>query len=64
MKEDGVAILYKVLKDDYSVGSFKVLSLGIEEIKRYCNANGYDISRYKIILQSTGDIVWHGKLED
>ena len=62
MQEDGKTIFYTVLKDGAKCGEFKVLSLGIEQIKRTCDAWGLDILRYQIIRNDTREVVWDGRL--
>jgi hypothetical protein len=62
MQEDGKTIFYTVLKDGAIAGEFKVLSLGIEQIKRTCDVWELDIYRYQIVRNDTGEIVWDGRL--
>jgi hypothetical protein len=62
MEEDGKTIFYTVLKDGAKVGEFKVLSLGIEQIKRTCDAWQLDLFRYQIVRNDSGEVVWDGRL--
>jgi hypothetical protein len=58
--EDGKTILYYVYKDNKKIGEFKVLSLGIQHIKRVCDMNNWNISDYEIRQISDGVVVWKG----
>jgi hypothetical protein len=53
-------ILYEVYKDNKKIGEFKVLSLGVEHIKRVCYMNNWKISDYEIRQISDGAVVWKG----
>ena len=53
-------ILYEVYKNDKKIGEFKVLSLGIEHIKRVCGMNSWNVSDYEIRQISDGKVVWKG----
>ena len=64
MREDGKTILYTVLRDSAKAGEFKVLSLGIEQIKRTCEIWELDLYRYQIVRNDTGEIVWDGRLDE
>jgi hypothetical protein len=64
MEEDGKTIFYTVLRDGSKSGEFKVLSLGIEQIKRTCDVWGLDIFRYQIIRNDTREVVWDGRSVD
>lgn len=64
MQEDGKTILYTVLRDSAKAGEFKVLSLGIEQIKRTCEIWELDLYRYQIVRNDTGEIVWDGRLDE
>lgn len=64
MQEDGKTILYTVFKDGAKAGEFKVLSLGIEQIKRTCDVWGLEIFRYQIIRNDTREVVWDGRSVD
>jgi hypothetical protein len=64
MEEDGKTIFYTVLKDGAKAGEFKVLSLGIEQIKRTCDVWGLDIFRYQIVRNDTREVVWDGRSID
>jgi hypothetical protein len=61
MEEDGKTIFYTVFRDGAKAGEFKVLSLGIEQIKRTCDVWGLDIFRYQIIRNDTREVVWDGR---
>ena len=61
MQEDGKTIFYTVFKDGAKTGEFKVLSLGIEQIKRTCDVWGLDIYRYQIVRNDNGEVVWDGR---
>lgn len=62
--EDGKTILYEVFKDGRKNGEFKVLSLGIEQIKRTCAVWNLEISAYQVRRISDGEVVWDGRLID
>ena len=53
-------ILYEVYKKQKKVGEFKVLSLGVEHIKRVCDMNSWNVSDYEIRQISDGKVVWKG----
>lgn len=59
--EDGKTILYEVFRDGRKIGEFKVLSLGIEQIKRTCKAWGLALSAYQIQRISDRQVVWDGR---
>ena len=59
--EDGKTIFCTVFKDGAKAGEFKVLSLGIEQIKRTCDVWGLDIYRYQIVRNDSGEVVWDGR---
>ena len=60
--EDGITILYDVYKNDKKVGQFKVLSLGVAQIKRTCEMYNFPIESYKIKRISDGQVVWDGSV--
>lgn len=62
--EDGVTILYDVYKNDKKVGQFKVLSLGVAQIKRTCEMYNFSIESYKIKRISDDRVVWDGSVVD
>lgn len=64
MEEDGKTIFYTVLRDGAKAGEFKVLSLGIEQIKRTCDVWALDIFRYQIVRNDTREVVWDGRSID
>lgn len=64
MQEDGKTIFYTVLRDGAKAGEFKVLSLGIEQIKRTCEVWELDLYRYRIVRNDNGEVVWDGRLDE
>jgi hypothetical protein len=60
--EDGKTILYEVFKNGIKNGEFKVLSLGIEQIRRTCNQWNFRIGDYEIRRIADGEIVWRGSV--
>ena len=64
MQEDGKTILYEVFKDGRKNGEFKVLSLGIEQIKRTCETWNLEISSYQIRRIKDRKVMWDGRLPD
>jgi hypothetical protein len=60
--EDGKTILYEVYKHGKKNGEFKVLSLGIEQIKRTCETWDLEISDYQVRRINDGEVVWDGRL--
>jgi hypothetical protein len=61
--EDGT-IQYEVYRYGKKCGEFKVLSLGIEQIRRTCEAWDLEISAYQIQRISDKQVVWDGRSID
>jgi hypothetical protein len=59
--EDGKTIMYEVFKQGVKNGEFKVLSLGIEQIRRTCDVWNLEISDYQIRRINDGQVVWDGR---
>ena len=62
--EDGTTILYEVFRDGVNNGEFKVLSLGIEQIKRTCELWDLPITSYQIRRIHDRKVMWDGRLPD
>lgn len=58
--EDGKTIVYEVYKHSNKIGEFKILSLGIEQIRRTCETWNFNISDYEIRRIYDGEVVWKG----
>lgn len=60
--EDGKTILYDVYKNGEKIGEFKILSLGIEQIKRTCETWNFNIADYQVRRIYDDVIVWNGSI--